>query len=585
MFNLPKNVMAFYWKYGIKPFFSVLAVWLVLALTWRMTDGIWLPYLEKLFVGAFADNATFNSEHAIIIAGTIVASVVISVLIHVLDDMLWSRLRPQVFNHFSEFLNDYVQNQSVAFWKKRVVGKTSEQITFLAKGFDSLVEFMIVFAQVLVVVFNFGLIFSINSYVALVFGAGVAFYMIYCLSLLKYLRKANKKVARAYSEMMGNIVDSLYNFMLVKLFSASQYEKKFISVSRKNFEISRINAGMITRFFWGVPSIIWALMFGIILFMCIRFYQAGIMTVSDIVFTSTVNVIIMGSISSIVFSLPRIADIVSSAVQSYEELVEPVSVQDAPNAQDLIVKNGEIEFKNVSFAYDDSDSGVLNGVSLKIKSGEKVGLVGSSGAGKTTLVNLIMRLYDTQSGEVLIDGQNIKEVTQASLRKNIAFIPQDTNLFNRTVKENIAYGTEDFIDEDIIKAAKNAAADTFIESLPDSYDTVVGDRGLKLSGGQRQRIAIARAFLKNAPILILDEATSALDSETEIAIQDSFESLTAGRTTIVIAHRLSTLRNMDRIFVLDKGQIVEVGTHKELIKNKDGLYSHLWNMQVDGFVQ
>jgi ATP-binding cassette subfamily B multidrug efflux pump len=280
--------------------------------------------------------------------------------------------------------------------------------------------------------------------------------------------------------------------------------------------------------------------------------------------------------------IPKILDSWASANQAYRELVQPILVVDIPNAPKSNIKNGKIELKNISFKYNKRK--VLDDLSLTISPGEKVGLVGSSGAGKTTLVNLLMRFYDPGKGAIYIDGQNIAEVTQDSLRENIAFIPQEPTMFNRTLRENIGYGKSDATDKEIRRAARSASADGFIMEAPKKYDSMVGDRGIKLSGGQRQRIAIARAFLKDAPILILDEATSALDSETEAAIQKSFEELSRGRTTIAIAHRLSTLRNMDRIVVMDKGKIVESGTHAQLLRKKGGIYAKLWKMQSGGFV-
>jgi ABC-type multidrug transport system fused ATPase/permease subunit len=226
----------------------------------------------------------------------------------------------------------------------------------------------------------------------------------------------------------------------------------------------------------------------------------------------------------------------------------------------------------------------LRDFNLKIKPGERVGIVGLSGAGKTTLVNLLMRFYDPNSGAVLIDNQDIAKVSQDSLRENISYIPQEPTMFNRTIRENIEYGRPGATLKEIKEAATEASADEFIKTTDKKYDSIVGDRGIKLSGGQRQRIAIARAFLKNAPILILDEATSALDSETEIAIQKSFDKLSANHTTLVVAHRLSTLRNMDRIIVLDQGRVIESGTHNSLLRKK-GLYAKLWKMQSGGFLQ
>lgn len=271
-----------------------------------------------------------------------------------------------------------------------------------------------------------------------------------------------------------------------------------------------------------------------------------------------------------------------SAKKSYDELNIDLAVRDAENAPDLIVTHGKIEFKNVWFKY--KRKWVLRDFNLTIQAGERVGLVGPSGAGKSTLVHLLMRFYDPTRGEILIDGQDIKTVTQDSLRRSIAFIPQEPTLFNRTIRENIEYGKPGATDKQIRDASHRAAAHDFIMGTEKKYDSMVGDRGIKLSGGQKQRIAIARAFLKNAPILVLDEATSALDSETEIAIQKSFDDLAHGRTTLAIAHRLSTLRNMDKIVVLDNGEIVEQGTHNQLIRRR-GEYSRLWKMQSGGFLQ
>lgn len=255
---------------------------------------------------------------------------------------------------------------------------------------------------------------------------------------------------------------------------------------------------------------------------------------------------------------------------------------DQANAQPLKITQDNIEYKNVTFHYENSVP-IFSHMNVSIKSGEKVGLVGLSGSGKSTFVNLILRLFDVQAGEMHIDGQNINAVTQDSLHENIAMIPQDITLFHRSLMENIRYGQINASDEEVIEASKKAHCHEFISQLAEGYESLVGERGIKLSGGQRQRIAIARAMLKNAPILILDEATSALDSMTEKLIQEGLHTLMKGRTTIVIAHRLSTLSEMDRVLVFDKGQIIEQGSHEALI-HFNGHYAKMWHMQAGGFL-
>jgi ATP-binding cassette subfamily B protein len=271
-----------------------------------------------------------------------------------------------------------------------------------------------------------------------------------------------------------------------------------------------------------------------------------------------------------------------SIVQGLKIIQSPIEIQDRPGAKELVVTRGEIVFDNVQFQYHDAES-LFEHESVVIKPGQKVGLVGYSGSGKSTFVNLILRLFDLTEGKILIDGQDICEVTQDSLHEAIAMIPQDPSLFHRSVAENIAYGKRNATHDEIVVAAKRAYAHEFIVELSAGYKTQVGERGVRLSGGQRQRIVIARAVIKNAPILILDEATSQLDSVTEGEIQESLWNLMQDKTTLVIAHRLSTLLHMDRILVFDQGSIVEDGSHEELLE-RDGLYKKLWDAQIGGFL-
>lgn len=323
-------------------------------------------------------------------------------------------------------------------------------------------------------------------------------------------------------------------------------------------------------------------MWGFMGYVLIDFWQTEKITTGDMVF-------IFNAIWGIMFRLWFLGEALAGMFKDYGTgsqaltiLLKQHEIKDKPNAEVLDAPNGSIKLKEVNFQYNKHKNIFIN-KSIAIKPGEKVGLVGFSGSGKTTFVHLLLRFFDIQSGTITIDGQNIVEVTQDSLRANIAMIPQDPSLFHRSLMDNIRYGNMDATDEDVIQAAKQAHCHDFIEQLPEKYNTEVGERGIKISGGQRQRIAIARAMLKRAPILILDVATSALDSVTERHIQAALRNLSKKQTTIVIAHRLSTLADMNRILVFDDGNIIEDGTHEELL-TLNGHYASMWNMQANGFL-
>jgi ATP-binding cassette subfamily B protein len=291
----------------------------------------------------------------------------------------------------------------------------------------------------------------------------------------------------------------------------------------------------------------------------------------------------------LVDSMWSFGSIVRTYYESFADAEEMIVILNTPYEvldqakKDLKNVKGEVSFENVTYVYDNNNSKVLDNFSLTIPAGQKVAIIGSSGAGKTTFVRLLMRLFNLNSGKILIDGVDISEISQENLREKISFVPQEPVLFHRTLMENIRYGRRNATDEEVFEAAHMAHCDDFIDKLPNGYETFVGERGVKLSGGERQRVAIARAILKNSPILILDEATSSLDSHSESLIQDALHKLVQGKTTIVIAHRLSTIREMDRIIVVEKGKIIEDGTHEKLIKQEKGLYKKLWDLQAGGF--
>ena len=387
----------------------------------------------------------------------------------------------------------------------------------------------------------------------------------------------NKMQSKSEALYTGWLVDVIANIRLVKQFNRLEYEKKRLSTLLQQY----IKIKAKTMLVWfssytGMCCFIYLCSLFMLIY-AIYLWSESLITVGDIVF---VLLTLSGGfmwLMELCTDFRRLANSLSYVQAGLEPFTTPHEITDNPNAKPLKVKKAEIEFKNICFAYPEQNR-IFDGFNLKIKSGEKVGIVGLSGSGKSTLINLLQRAYDIQSGQILIDGQDIKNVTQSSLHQNLAIIPQDTSLFHRTVSQNVSYGRLHAKQSDIEKAAQRAYADNFIKQLPKGYQTKVGEKGVKLSGGQRQRVAIARAILKNSPILILDEATSALDSQAEKYIQKGMKNLMKNKTVIAIAHRLSTLKEMDRIIVLDKGKIAEQGTIKDLLASS-GKFQHFWQIQ------
>ncbi len=393
--------------------------------------------------------------------------------------------------------------------------------------------------------------------------------------------------ANAQAAATGQIVDTISNISLVKLFANVRHEDRAalnaFGVLKKSLqaygsELIRFRASMVVF----ASSVFFFVMVG-----CLLLWTKGEITPGEVVAAGSVALRIMMMAGWVSFSLMTIYTNLGDVQDAMQTLAVPHTMIDKEGARDLQINEGEVKFDRVSFTYGRNIGG-LKDVSLRIKAGEKLGVVGASGAGKSTLVSTLLRLHDAESGSILIDGQNIADVKQNSLRRNISMVTQEASMFNRTARENILYGKPDASEEDVVDAAKKAGAHEFIISLMDNrgrqgYNAHLGERGVKLSGGQRQRIALARAIIKDAPILVLDEATSALDSEVEAAIQESLETVMAGKTVFAIAHRLSTISHMDRIVVMDEGKIIEEGTHNALLK-KQGVYANFWERQSGGFL-
>lgn len=414
-------------------------------------------------------------------------------------------------------------------------------------------------------------IFSIGFGIAVYFGS-------------RFLHKRNKRETEALNKMTGFIADVITNIATVKAFGAEHLEQARMDKRSRAWSERALST---MRGFLGI-STVWSSLIVVIHVSALLF--AVIASTQHTIAIGTVYLLLTFTlnVSRQLWAINHVMRQYSSIMGDAHEMVENLSLTpdiSDQSRQKLIAASGRIEFRNVSFAHDKGEGArIFSGFNLTIKPGERVGVVGHSGSGKTTLTRLLLRFSDLDSGQILIDQQNIAKVTQRSLHEAIAYVAQEPLLFHRSLADNIAYGKADASRDEIIRAAKKAHAWEFIESLPEGLDTMVGERGIKLSGGQRQRIAIARAMLKDAPILVLDEATSALDSKSEKLIQDSLDKLMKHRTSIVIAHRLSTIAKLDRILVLENGQIAEDGTHNELLQ-LGGIYASLWQHQSGGFIE
>ncbi|MFW3899082.1 ABC transporter ATP-binding protein [Pseudomonas putida] len=418
----------------------------------------------------------------------------------------------------------------------------------------------------------------------------MAWIVLFGLAMLYFvprLGKVGQEQAHARSSMTGRVSDAYTNITTVKLFSHSKREAHFARAAMEDFKETGFRQMRLVSQFEIVNQ---ALVVGLIIAAggySLWLWHQGDVGTGAVAAITAMALRINGMSHWIMWQMTSLFENIGTVQDGMQTLTQGPKVVDAPDAGQLVTSGGAVSFDNVSFNYN-GERQVLDGLSLDIRAGEKIGLVGRSGAGKSTLINLLLRFYDVDSGTIRIDGQDIAKVTQDSLRSAIGMVTQDTSLLHRSIRDNIAYGRPEASEAQIRAAAKNAQADAFIMQLSDrqghsGYDTLVGERGIKLSGGQRQRIAIARVMLKNAPILLLDEATSALDSEVEVAIQESLDEMMQGKTVIAIAHRLSTIAAMDRLIVMDNGQIIEQGTHAELLA-RNGTYARLWQHQSGGFL-
>lgn len=544
------------------------------------------PLLTSFLIQSLVATPRNMSAVPMIITGMVI-TVTLGILANLygFDNLFYHEER--VITRLLKKASDAILQHSFEFFSKQKVGSLAGDINGFSRSYMQIMDALSMQASRIVVDL-------VASLIVIAFIAPIVLIPILAMTVFSLLQTIYSNQQRStyrnkrkelQSKLIGSIADVFGNQTLVRMFSRRKYEVGRLVTERKAIEDVTRSEITILQKHAAYRMVVLHSMQIIILASCAFLVARNMISIAAVIFIITYLGRFTGSVFSINGIIRNIEQSFLDAAKVTEILSLPKEITDVANAPEIRVGHAMIDFSNVQFAYEDSkETLVFSDLSINIPAGQRVGLVGKSGGGKTTLTSLLLRYMDIQKGTISIDNQDISKVTQDSLRESIAYVPQDPFLFHRSLRENIAYGRLDASDDEIIAAAEKAHAMEFINKLPNGIDTTVGERGIKLSGGQRQRIAIARAFLKDAPILILDEATSALDSDSEHYIQQALAKLMNGRTTLVVAHRLSTISKLDRIIVLDDGEVIEDGTHEELLDG-DNLYAKLWKRQSGGFIE
>ncbi len=552
--------------------------------------------LGALFLGWIVDSAavsdpiTYFTEHWVLVAGFVGFFLLLRPALFSLSaSIIGVAIPPNIYPLIQSRLNRWTLGHSVTFFDNDFAGRIAQKQTQTANAMTNVVNEVVnaITFALSTIIGAFLLLSLIDWRIAGVLVLWLALYFWMVSWFLPRVRKRSAARAGARANVTGQVVDTITNIKTVKLFGHTAHEDEatigaLMGLREKSLAFGYLSTGFRLALMTVAGTLPVLLILGALLL-----WQQGAASPGDIAATGTVSLRIAQMTGWVSFTLMGIYGNIGEIEDGMRTLTPDHDLTDQDGATDLADVQGRITFEDVTFAYGRETGGVTD-LSLTIEPGEKLGIVGASGAGKSTLVALLLRLYDTEDGRVLIDGHDVRNVTQDSLRKKISMVTQETAMFNRSAMKNILYGRPDASDAEVFAAANRAEAHEFIQDLEDSmgstgYEAHLGERGVKLSGGQRQRIALARAFLKDAPVLVLDEATSALDSEVEAAIQDTLSDVMEGKTVIAIAHRLSTIAQMDRIIVLDQGRVVEEGSHDVLLE-AGGLYSRYWNRQSGGFI-
>jgi len=499
-------------------------------------------------------------------------------------DVVWLKLNSPLKRHVGDILMKKMMAHTLTTLQNHFAGNLANKIKDVMNGIPDFLRLSVnkFFSHLLALFIAIPTVWTISYKFSMLLALWFVMFIVGSIAFSKRAKQLCTASAEMNSVIVGQIVDILSNMISVHLFATQTTESENLRLHFDNYVAADQKRDWWFLSIFAFQGLSFVLYQAICFVLLVQGFKNGVVTAGDFALLVSVNIAIADCLWSLSSDVQVFSEIIGNITQGLKIALSPIDILDKPNARTLKITHGCVIFDKVQFNYKSTPE-LFQNKSIIIEPGQKIGLVGYSGSGKSTFVNLILRLYDVTAGSISIDSQDIRDVTQNSLHNNIAMIPQDPSLFHRTLMENIRYGKNSATDEEVIIAAKRAHAHTFIEKLPNGYASLVGERGVKLSGGQRQRIAIARAILKNSPILILDEATSQLDSVTENDIQGSLRALMQNKTTLVIAHRLSTLLYMDRILVFDQGKIIEDGAHDELLV-RNGMYRVLWNAQVGGFL-
>lgn len=579
-----KRTLYYFWKALMQYKVRTILV-LLLVPVWIFISNVVVPYGTSGIIGKLSSGDFELANYVGVLMLTIIPAAVNNLaVIRALDWLDWS-LDAKGGEYLSHLAFEAVVNQSMTFHSNRFSGSLTSAANKLPNAFINLKSGFLwdIYPLALTILFSIGVAAFVCPPFAIILIIYTATYLAVAITTFYKTRHVDAALATAENKQTGQLADAITNELSIKSYAREKFEKTRFERATKRTHDATINVAKVSLWRNMSMNVVNMITFVALLILIVMSHDLFGLSIANIVFLYSLSNSLLSNMWTINHILRNINRSLGDAKEMVEILDLPYIIDDKTD-KPLKVGDAKIDFRHVTFSHEKQKDKLFEDFSLEIKPGESVGLVGVSGSGKSTLTKLLLRFDDVKAGAIYIDDQDIRDVTQKTLREAIAYVPQESSLFHRSIFENVAYGKPGATDEEVFEAVRLAHADEFIADLPDGYDTMVGERGVKLSGGQRQRIAIARAILKDAPILVLDEATSALDSESEAAIQQALSNLMEGRTSIVVAHRLSTIAGLDKIVVLRDGKIVEQGSHKELLK-AGGEYAKLWSRQSGAFLE